>query len=482
MRPGTEASAQRGFFSDLLTLLALISLLVGTAFAQTTVSPTPARLPAVCSKGNGPGCDPRALVLARNDYQKSCDLKDPGACIKLVAIDALLTDLKSPEEKQRECDRNVSASCYALGVQLVSGAGVPADPARAFALFSRSCDRGDADGCSGLGVLYQKGLGVTRDDRRAFTYFQLACRNRSAKGCRNLGVAYESGLGVTADAISADKVYRQGCNAFDAASCYRLGLLIEAGKGTAVSGKLAADLAILACNGEIPVACTHAGKLFANGVGVQEDVVIALADFVEACLLGDADGCANAGNAYAMGRGTAVDTAQAQSFYSKACKGGVSEACNGAPVKPAIAASDAVPQQQLACEHGSGIACTYLGERYANGKGVTASIRTALSYYQTACKSKLAFACTKEENLRSILAHFEKMRRLDDHIYGELKPLYDRRSRNPNTCFSVETFSKWERDRAEERIKFVSSNLDDILAMEQKIQDDEEAVHTPCLR
>ena len=95
-------------------------------------------------------------VKARQFYEKSAALGNPGAC-------------------QR------------LGMMLLAGeGGSPPDPAAAARWLQKAADKQDGPSCFYLALLYHKGEGVPQDDQRACTLLEKACALHFSPACEML--------------------------------------------------------------------------------------------------------------------------------------------------------------------------------------------------------------------------------------------------------------------------------------------------------
>ncbi|HWM87626.1 MAG TPA: tetratricopeptide repeat protein, partial [Kofleriaceae bacterium] len=112
-----------------------------------------------------------------------------------------------------QCDEGKLESCRALGVIHAEGTGVPADPARARALYEKACTGKLAKACNNLGLIYASGIGVAADPARAATLYRTACDGGDPLGCRNLGLMLVEGRGVPADPAAAAALFEKSCAA-----------------------------------------------------------------------------------------------------------------------------------------------------------------------------------------------------------------------------------------------------------------------------
>jgi uncharacterized protein len=67
------------------------------------------------------------------------------------------------------------------------GQGVPADQARANALYQKACDADQRDGCYNIAFVYGNGVGVPVDQARATELLIKSCQLGLQKACDTLG-------------------------------------------------------------------------------------------------------------------------------------------------------------------------------------------------------------------------------------------------------------------------------------------------------
>ena len=184
---------------------------------------------------SGAGVD-RDLSIAKNLYQKSCDLNMGVACGILgnmyylgkgtetePNIEAAITNMK------KGCDLNDSDSCKSLGLlySSYSSSKVEPDETAANIYFQKGCDLNNGDACAYLGAMYYAEY-VERDQdfeqkiASAKPLLEKACALRSGIGCHWLGDMYESGNGVKRDLAYAKTLFQQGCTFNNPDSCVKL--------------------------------------------------------------------------------------------------------------------------------------------------------------------------------------------------------------------------------------------------------------------
>ena len=131
-----------------------------------------------------------------------------GAPFALVGVDILAPSIEAMRERvlaatlmsdrdgaheafataSRSCHLGDQGGCTVLGHCYQGGVGVPADVARANALFARACDEGEgesaAGGCYYLGLNLEAGRGGTADPATVAARFARACEQGWSEACR----------------------------------------------------------------------------------------------------------------------------------------------------------------------------------------------------------------------------------------------------------------------------------------------------------
>lgn len=161
-------------------------------------------------------------------YHADCSAGEARGCAALgqVHLDGAWVE-RDPQRARvmygMACD--LGSRCSALGVLLYQGVGGPADPGRAFSLWSTDCAAGVAEGCAQEGVAWQRGIGTGVDLVQARDRFGRACAAEHAVGCTNLGYLLQGGEGGPVDMDAAREAYAKGCRLGDRTGCNNLGLI-----------------------------------------------------------------------------------------------------------------------------------------------------------------------------------------------------------------------------------------------------------------
>ena len=223
-------------------------------------------------------------------YRMACADGYPWACYLLGELarrqpgqrpEAALTLLRTA------CDDDERRACLSLGEMLETGDGVPADPARARAIYETECAASRAAGCWRLARLLEEDDAVSERERieesylRACTggmgescfhlaeflqtggeaservtyYFAQACDRRHLRGCLRYADRLDTGTGVEQDPSLAASLFHKTCGAQLAEGCLRLAALYRAGRGVSTSLETAVELEARACALGLTPAC-----------------------------------------------------------------------------------------------------------------------------------------------------------------------------------------------------------------------------------
>jgi len=105
-----------------------------------------------------------------------------------------------------------------LGLLHEQGQGVPREPGRAVALYTKACNKGYAPGCTRVGVAHLT-AGTTADLEEAASWLLHACEGDDAEACGLLAALHETGQGVSRDPARAAELRRRACDGGFAPSC-----------------------------------------------------------------------------------------------------------------------------------------------------------------------------------------------------------------------------------------------------------------------
>ena len=121
----------------------------------------------------------------------------------------------------RGCGLRSPRACSLLGVLLVDGLGIKADPHRGEELLRWSCDKGMIESC------YHAGLSAERvaDYAGAAPFYQIACDKGIAASCRSLAALLDEPMlpaerpSLPYDEARARALYERACQLKDALAC-----------------------------------------------------------------------------------------------------------------------------------------------------------------------------------------------------------------------------------------------------------------------
>lgn len=177
---------------------------------------SPSGAPAASAAGSdpsraAPGSTPGAtggsagtiveLIRACTADQTSCP----------AALPVLVADCETTAPGSR-------VSCSFAGEILDTGRGMPPDPPRAAALYTRGCDRGDQPGCWRLATLRASGRGVDKDVAAALKVLEPACQPGGREACARLGLVLAS-TGDPKQLAQARTVLTGSCDGGFAPAC-----------------------------------------------------------------------------------------------------------------------------------------------------------------------------------------------------------------------------------------------------------------------
>ena len=118
-----------------------------------------------------------------------------------------------------------------VGLKLLDGTGVAANPAEAGKWLQRAADKGQAVAQYRLGTMYERGQGVTADAARAAKLYQSAANAGNRKAMHNLAVAYADGALGKKDMAEAARWFSKAAALGLSDSQFNLAVLYERGDG-----------------------------------------------------------------------------------------------------------------------------------------------------------------------------------------------------------------------------------------------------------
>jgi TPR repeat protein len=116
---------------------------------------------------------------------------------------------------------------FNLGLLYDIGAGVEANPTRAFAYYERAAKAGLPTAEFNVGVMYDSGRGIAHDSSKAASWYARAAARGHTRAAFNIGLLYESGDGVPKNLDVAAQWYGLASAVIPAAETKRRGLQHE---------------------------------------------------------------------------------------------------------------------------------------------------------------------------------------------------------------------------------------------------------------
>lgn len=259
---------------------------------------------------------------------------------------------------EARCDAGDAMACSATGYFVEIGDGVPKDPTRAAALYTRGCIGGDGRGCGNLGVLLDLGSGVERDVAQALVQYRRGCRVGDGASCLNLGIHQATGDGMGVDRERALKNYAQACALGEPRGCNLLGAEQEASDPAAAVGRYGQG-----CEGGHGPACYNLARMVVAGHARLETAdVVQL--YVAACEAGEPAACLDLGVHLLNGTGIGQDEAAAARHFQDACERDLPKGCS---LRGAVYLNDGQDAPgfallELGCSRGDAWGCKVLAD------------------------------------------------------------------------------------------------------------------------
>ncbi len=153
-------------------------------------------------------------------------------------LGALYFTLQEPNAAQsavrwlREASLHGESDAYVdLGRAYASGAGVPVDPAKAFAFFEQADHAGNLEGTVEMARSFATGYGVGHDPVQAAGLYRRAADAGSSEAMIMLSYCYETGEGVPKSLPDARIWLQKGADAGDPEAQYWYGIYLLEGRG-----------------------------------------------------------------------------------------------------------------------------------------------------------------------------------------------------------------------------------------------------------
>jgi localization factor PodJL len=118
-----------------------------------------------------------------------------------------------------------------VGLQYLSGDGMPRNDAAAFEWLARSAAKGQPIAQYSLGMLCEEGRGVRPDPVQAFQWYGSAALRGNRRAMHSLAIAYAEGLGTAKNLPEAARWFARAAALGSVNSQFNLGVLYERGMG-----------------------------------------------------------------------------------------------------------------------------------------------------------------------------------------------------------------------------------------------------------
>ena len=346
----------------LLSILAVLALLAGTADGQTRNDAYALRAESLIEEGR--------YVEARNQ------LIEPAS--------------------------NNHAQSQALLARLYErGWGVPQDFSQAARLNQAAARAGNPMAMNALARAHAEGLGVEQDRALAFDFFQRAAISGEARYQADYAVALETGLGGPGSAEQALPWYQRAAEQGHVPALTSLGVLYLEGRGVARDPDQARSLFEQAAAEGDARAQNNLGLMYVRGDDVERDYDRAFALFQAAADQGLQAGLNNLSVMYENGFGVAVDEARSRQLLEEGRRvGGLSLQSRlqeiGIPFDQRIMPDDWTrspqPAERVAASHGDPISVYRMAWRELHGYGVRQDIPSGIARLESLSMQGLSSA------------------------------------------------------------------------------------------
>ena len=224
-----------------------------------------------------------------------------------------------------------SLALYELGaLSWLGEESTPADPQRAFELFSRAAEKGHPHAKFALGRIHETGDAVEANLARAISLYEEAAREGSSDAEAFLGMMYEEGRGMaTPDPEKAVALYTSAAKKGNPIAQAALGMAYAEGRGVPVNRRKAFELFETAANQGHGEALSHLAYMYEMGevaVGsVEPDHPKAAQYYTMAVEQGIPSAYIGLAGLYLRGLGVEMDVYKAIELYQAAADKGLAE-------------------------------------------------------------------------------------------------------------------------------------------------------------
>jgi TPR repeat protein/predicted Ser/Thr protein kinase len=273
---------------------------------------------------------PRDYGRAAAAFQRGCDAGGGHACallgrLYLTGLGVSADAARAVDLYERGCLRLDSRACGSLGLTLAEGMGVPVEADKGRTILERLCAR-RVPVCWPLGRLYKGGTGnLPADPARALALYEQDCDTRfehAPQGCWRAGRAYRPGGWGPVDPVRERTLLARGCELGSVDACSDLAA-VHLREGRASD---AFSLMTMACR-SAGADCAKLARLYLEGAGTEKSLPRALEILEKACAIGDGESCQELGTLNLEGRHVPVSPFRALGYLEKGCAGFDAPSC-----------------------------------------------------------------------------------------------------------------------------------------------------------
>lgn len=241
-----------------------------------------------------------ALQMARQMLSGRGVPKDPAAAVRL---------LESVNDNSDSVTAILLARLYDMGL------GTPKDGRRAYRIVEQAASAGGAVARTAQGVRLLRGMGVDADPARAIIELEQLAQDGESMASLSLAKVYFDGTGVPKDAVRAAGYLRQ-CAERGVAQCQQeYALALHYGRAAPRDFAGAAAWYRKAADQGLWMALNNLADLYENGQGMPQDLVTALRLYREAGQQQEAAAFVSLGALYEKGLGVPVEPHTAYALY-----------------------------------------------------------------------------------------------------------------------------------------------------------------------
>lgn len=293
----------------------------GRAIDQGSI-PAMVGLAGLISAGEVPGQGPEdAFQLYRQAAEKGNKTAFYHVGICLLQGTGVAADPKEARRwLLRAADGGIIGAMRVLGLIHLHGlGGEPVDMGQAETWLRRGAVKGDSESMVLLADLHASGRATVANQAEAILWYVTASEAGHARAATALGKAHLTGNGVLADHARAVTCFEQAAEA-DVEARFQLGLCHLLGRGVPIDQGLAAQHLLKAAAQQHPDATYNYGALLYNGVGVAQDRDAAMRFYNAAAELGSASGQFRMAHAHTLGQEMPEDPVRAIDLFTAAAE------------------------------------------------------------------------------------------------------------------------------------------------------------------